>query len=635
MIAFTNFSFDFGGRRLYDNANFHLKEGEKVALVGKNGTGKSTFLKILTGEYTLTEGSYSKPKNLKIGFLNQDLASLHYEQSIYEVALSAFEKALQLQKEIHELYVQLEKNYSDELLIELNNKQLAFEAAGGKTMEQETKQMLAGLGFPEELQNKPYNTFSGGWRMRVLLTKMLLQKPDLLLLDEPTNHLDLPSVQWLEQYLVHFPGAFIIVSHDRYFLEKTTQRTVEIAFQKFHDYAGNYAFYLKEKAEREKIQQAAYENQQEYIKQQERFIERFRAKATKASQAQSKIKQLEKLERIEPVEKDNRAIRLHFHIKKPSGVDVLHLDIQEKSYEGKTIIKNSFISVRRGDKIGLIGANGLGKSTLLRIIHQTEPFVGKVQYGHNVIPAFFAQHQLEALNLKNTILQEFHDDVMDKGEATVRSILGCFLFTGDDVEKKIEILSGGEKARVALAKTLLSNANFLLLDEPTNHLDINSIEILIQALQDYEGTYIVVSHDRFFLERVTNKIWYIENQTLKEYPGNFQEFQDYQVVKNSNYENKKFSTQFINSSTTKQENAKSSFSHEDIKKIKNEIKKVEKQIIQYESDLENLKNQFLLPEVLTDFKKIEQLQKNQADLESQLLELYGTLETLEKKLNLI
>lgn len=635
MIAFTNFSFDFGGRRLYDNANFHLKEGEKVALVGKNGTGKSTFLKILTGEYTLTEGSYSKPKNLKIGFLNQDLASLHYEQSIYEVALSAFEKALQLQKEIHELYVQLENNYSDELLIELNNKQLAFEAAGGKTMEQETKQMLAGLGFPEELQNKPYNTFSGGWRMRVLLTKMLLQKPDLLLLDEPTNHLDLPSVQWLEQYLIHFPGAFIIVSHDRYFLEKTTQRTVEIAFQKFHDYAGNYSFYIKEKAEREKIQQAAYENQQEYIKQQERFIERFRAKATKASQAQSKIKQLEKLERIEPVEKDNKTIRLQFHIKKPSGVDVLHLDIQEKSYEGKTIIKNSSISVRRGDKIGLIGANGLGKSTLLRIIHQTEPFAGKVQYGHNVIPAFFAQHQLEALNLKNTILQEFHDDVMDKGEATVRSILGCFLFTGEDVEKKIQILSGGEKARVALAKTLLSNANFLLLDEPTNHLDINSIEILIQALQDYEGTYIVVSHDRFFLERVTNKIWYIENQTLKEYPGNFQEFQDYQIAKTFNHEHKKSSPQLINSSTTKQENAKSPFSHEDIKKIKNEIKKVEKQIMQYESDLENIKNQFLLPEVLTDFKKIEQLQKNQADFESQLLELYETLEILEKKLNLI
>jgi len=514
MIALNNFSFDFGGRRLYNNANFHIKEGEKVALVGKNGTGKSTFLKVLTGEYSLTEGSYSKPKNLKIGFLNQDLSSINFEQSIYEVALSAFETAIQLKKELENLYEQLENNYSDELLITLNEKQMAFEAAGGNTMEQETKQMLSGLGFPESIQSRPYYTFSGGWRMRVLLTKLLLQKPDLLLLDEPTNHLDLPSLQWLEQYLINFPGAFILVSHDRYFLEKTTKRTVEIAFQKFHDYAGNYSFYLKEKEEREKIQQAAYENQQEFIKQQERFIERFKAKASKASQAQSKIKQLEKLERIQAVEKDHSTIKLKFHVKKPSGVDVLHLDLKEKSYNDLTLIKNSQISIRRGDKIGLIGANGLGKSTLLRILNEKEPFIGKLQYGHNVIPAFFAQHQLEVLNLKNTILEEFYDEVMEKGEAQVRSILGCFLFTGDDVEKKIQVLSGGEKARVALAKTLLSDANFLLLDEPTNHLDLSSIEILVQALQDYEGTYVVISHDRFFLERVTNKIWYIENLSL-------------------------------------------------------------------------------------------------------------------------
>ncbi|GIV44183.1 MAG: ABC transporter ATP-binding protein [Bacteroidia bacterium] len=634
MIALTNFSFDFGGRRLYDNAQFHIKEGEKVALVGKNGTGKSTFLKILAGEYSLTEGSYSKPKNLKIGFLNQDLASLHFEQSIYEVALSAFESALQLQKEIETLYEQLEKNYSDELFMQLENKQMAFEAAGGKTMKQETRQMLAGLGFPEEIQNKPYYTFSGGWRMRVLLTKILLQKPDLLLLDEPTNHLDLPSVQWLEQYLIQFPSAFIIVSHDRYFLEKTTKRTVEIAFQKLNDYAGNYSFYLKEKAEREKIQQAAYENQQEFIKQQEKFIEKFKAKASKASQAQSKIKQLEKLERIQAVEKDTKTIRLHFHIKKPSGQDVLHLNIQEKSYENKTIIQNSSISIRRGDKIGLIGANGLGKSTLLRIINQKEPFIGSIQYGHNVIPAFFAQHQLEALNLKNTILQEFHDDIMEKGETVVRSILGGFLFTGDDVQKKIEVLSGGEKARVALAKTLLSNANFLLLDEPTNHLDLDSIEILVQALQDYEGTYVVVSHDRFFLERTTNKIWYIENQTLKEYPGNFKEFQEYQASQSGNNTLNAKPIPVTNKPSQNKNQSQNALSYEENKKIKNEIKKVEKLISQYELDLEHIKNQFVLPEVIVDFKKIEDYQKEQRNLESKLLELYEQLETLEKQLNI-
>ncbi len=624
MIALTDFSFDFGGRRLYDKAQFHLKEGEKVALVGKNGTGKSTFLKILIGEYRLTEGYYSKPKHLTIGFLNQDLASLHFEQSIFEIALSAFETALKLQKEIKALYEQLEKNYSDELLITLEQKQIAFEAAGGNIMEQVTRQMLAGLGFPEEIQDKPYYTFSGGWRMRVLLTKMLLQKPDLLLLDEPTNHLDLPSLQWLEQYLLNFPNAFIIVSHDRYFLEKTTKRTVEIAFQKFHDYAGNYSFYLKEKAEREKIQQAAYKNQQEFIQQQEKFIERFKAKATKASQAQSKIKQLEKLERIQPIQKDNATIKLKFHIKQPSGVDVLHLDIQNKSYGDNTILKNSQISIRRSDKIGLIGANGLGKSTLLRIIHQTEPFIGKIQYGHNVIPAFFAQHQLEALNLQNTILQEFEYNILEKGEATVRSILGGFLFTGDDVEKKIQILSGGEKARVALAKTLLSNANFLLLDEPTNHLDINSIEILIQALQDYEGTYIVVSHDRFFLEKVTNKIWYIENQTLKEYPGNFMEFQEYQASKTPTVSNPK-------PQASPKTIPKNSLSFEENKKIRNDIKKIEKLITQLETDLEKIQNQYLAPEILTDYKKMQILQKEQNELEIKLLAYYQELEKLKNQ----
>jgi len=628
MIALNNFSFDFGGRRLYNNANFHIKEGEKVALVGKNGTGKSTFLKVLTGEYSLTEGSYSKPKNLKIGFLNQDLSSINFEQSIYEVALSAFETAIQLKKELENLYEQLENNYSDELLITLNEKQMAFEAAGGNTMEQETKQMLSGLGFPESIQSRPYYTFSGGWRMRVLLTKLLLQKPDLLLLDEPTNHLDLPSLQWLEQYLINFPGAFILVSHDRYFLEKTTKRTVEIAFQKFHDYAGNYSFYLKEKEEREKIQQAAYENQQEFIKQQERFIERFKAKASKASQAQSKIKQLEKLERIQAVEKDHSTIKLKFHVKKPSGVDVLHLDLKEKSYNDLTLIKNSQISIRRGDKIGLIGANGLGKSTLLRILNEKEPFIGKLQYGHNVIPAFFAQHQLEVLNLKNTILEEFYDEVIEKGEAQVRSILGCFLFTGDDVEKKIQVLSGGEKARVALAKTLLSDANFLLLDEPTNHLDLSSIEILVQALQDYEGTYVVISHDRFFLERVTNKIWYIENQELKEYPGNFKEFNDYQtskLINNSIQTNNKSS----DSKSNKQIQVSTSNSDEN-KKIKNDIKKVERAINQLEMELENLKKQFENPDIVSDFKKVEKIQKEQTELELKLLENYEQLENLEK-----
>ena len=512
---------------MYRNAGWHIKPGERIGLIGKNGTGKSTLLRILTGEYTVTEGTISRSNSLKIGFLNQDLLSYESEKSVHEVALEAFSRQLQLHEQIEGILHQLEHDYSEGLIDKLGALQQEFEALGGYDMEYRTHEVLAGLGFSDEDQKMPLKSFSGGWRMRVMLAKILLADPDLLLLDEPTNHLDLPSIQWLESYLDSFPGAYVIVSHDRYFLDRVVNRIAEIRNGKMNHYAGNYSFYLEEKALREEIQKGQYDNQQRQIREAERFIERFKAKASKASQAQSRQKMLDKLDRVDPVEDDEPIISFSFRTTVQPGVDIVRLKDISKAYGSKEILKHSEATVRRGDKIALIGANGLGKSTVLRIIAGMEEIEGERIPGYNVLQSFYAQHQVEALTLNNTILEEMAYYSHEKGETYVRNILGCFLFTGDDVFKKIRVLSGGEKSRVALAKTLLSEANFLLLDEPTNHLDLQSIQILIQALDKYDGSFVVVSHDRYFLSQVANKIWFIEGKEIKEYPGTYQEYEDW------------------------------------------------------------------------------------------------------------
>jgi ATP-binding cassette subfamily F protein 3 len=370
--------------------------------------------------------------------------------------------------------------------------------------------------------------FSGGWRMRVMLAKILLQAPDILLLDEPTNHLDLPSIQWLEEYLKAFEGAIVIVSHDRWFLDRVINRTVESRKGKLTVYAGNYSFYLEEKAQREEIQRGEFKNQQAKIRQEERLIERFRAKASKAKMAQSRIKALDKLERVDDVDDDNPSVNFSFRFSKQSGRHVVTLDNITKKYPAIDILEHAEAVIEKGDKIALIGANGKGKSTLLRIIAGADKdFTGKAETGHNVSQTFFAQHQLEALHLENTVLQELQSFAPKHTETELRTILGSFLFTGDDVFKKIKVLSGGEKSRVALAKALTADANFLVLDEPTNHLDIASVNILVQALQQYQGTFIVVSHDRYFLDNVANKIWFIEDHLIKQYPGTYAEFDEW------------------------------------------------------------------------------------------------------------
>ncbi len=534
MIALNDLTFEFGSRVLYDEVSLHIKPKEKIGLIGANGTGKSTLLKILVGEYRPNAGTVSKTKDLKIGYLNQDLLSYESQYSILHVAMEAFERQNELHDKIQEILIQMESDFSDSILQKLSTYQEEFEALDGYRIQYKAEEILAGLGFTPEQSAKPLKEFSGGWRMRVMLAKILLQQPELLLLDEPTNHLDLPSIQWLENYLNGFEGALVIVSHDRYFLDRTVNKIVESRSEQLFSYSGNYSFYLEEKALRQEIQKGEFKNQQSKIKQEEKLIERFRAKASKAKMVQSRIKALDKLERVDDVESDAPTVSFKFRFTRPSGRSVALLEEVSKSYPNLPILHKTGAEIEKGDKIALIGANGKGKSTLLRIIAGAESYEGKAQLGFNVIKTFFAQHQLEALTLENTLLQELQSFAPTYTDTELRTLLGCFLFTGDDVFKKIKVLSGGEKSRVALAKTLTSDSNFLILDEPTNHLDIQSVNILIQALQQFEGTCIIVSHDRYFLSQVANRIWFIENQEIKTYPGTYDEYEVWDLERKKN-----------------------------------------------------------------------------------------------------
>lgn len=526
LAGLTNVTFEFGARTILRDATWHIQPNERIGLIGYNGTGKSTLLKLLVGEYQATEGAVERSRSTTMGYLHQDLLSFDTNNSILQVALGAFERILQLESEIETLGKKLEEpgKMDEKMLHEYTDKLHELETLGGYSIHHKTEEILQGLGFaPSDLQ-RPYREFSGGWRMRVLLAKMILQAPDLLLLDEPTNHLDLPSIEWLEKYLLHYQGSVVIVSHDKYFLNRMVTKIVEVYQRELHIYNGNYDFYEKEKAERVEVQQRAYENQQDYIRQQERFIERFKAKASKAAQAQSVVKRLEKLDRIENVEIERPNIRINFRVDKIPGKVLVEVKNVTKKFGDNIIVQNAHAEINRGDKIALIGANGKGKSTLLRIIAGTEPFEGERKWGHNVDESFYAQHQLEALNVNNTVLDEMKECGSQKTELELRTLLGCFLFSGDEVDKKIRVLSGGEKARVALAKTIVSKANFLLLDEPTNHLDIHSVELLIDALSRYEGTLILVSHDRYFVSKTANKIWEIVDHELKSFDGGYEEY---------------------------------------------------------------------------------------------------------------
>lgn len=638
MLSISNLSYFIGGRALYENASLHIRPKDKIGLVGMNGTGKSTLLKIINGDYQPSSGEVQKAKDCTIGFLNQDLLSYQSEDSILDVALEAFKDTLALQAEIDEVLKQMETDYSDEIINKLAKLQDRFEANEGYTIKAKAEEVLEGIGFQTADLKRPLKTFSGGWRMRVMLAKLLLEKPALLMLDEPTNHLDLPSIQWVENYLKSYEGAVVVVSHDQEFLDNCVSITVEVANGTLTSYSGNYSFFQEEKKERMEIQQNAYENQQQMIKQTERFIERFRAKATKSNQVQSRIKALDRLERINEVIDDNISVNFKFKFSQKSGRDLVVLENVSKAYGDLVILKNTTARIERGDKIALIGANGKGKSTLLRIIDGTEPIEGKREHGYNVIKSFYAQHQLEALNVDNEILQEMQQAGSGKLDTELRNVLGCFLFTNDDVFKKIKVLSGGEKSRVALAKTLISEANFLLLDEPTNHLDMQSVNILIQALQQYEGTFITVSHDRHFIRGVANKIWYIEDQQIKEYPGSYEEY----VYWKSQQEEIASPKVEVKAALPKKKEVSPSDEHlwkKELKKKEQELAQIEEQVMAVESEKEITEEAMALPENYESSEKLqvlnlsyEQLKKKEQDLNANWELLVEAISDLQDKL---
>jgi ATP-binding cassette, subfamily F, member 3 len=633
MLSISNLSYFIGGRPLYENANLHIKPKDKIGLVGQNGTGKSTLLKIIHGDMQATTGEVQKAKDCTLGFLNQDLLSYQSDDSILDVALAAFKDTLAIQDEIEKVLKLMETDYSEEIIHRLANLQDRFESNEGYTIKAKAEEVLEGIGFQTSDLKKPLRQFSGGWRMRVMLAKLLLEKPSLLMLDEPTNHLDLPSIQWVENYLKNYEGAVIVVSHDQTFLDNCISTTVEVANQTLTSYPGNYSYYKEEKKLRMELQQNAYENQQQLIKQTERFIERFRAKATKSNQVQSRIKALDRMERVHEVVNDEAFVNFKFKFSQKSGRNVLTLDQVSKSYGDLTILSQTSARIERGDKIALIGANGKGKSTLLRILAGTEPMLGSRAEGHQVIASFFAQHQLEALTLDNEILQEMAQAGSGKTELELRGVLGCFLFSNEEVYKKIKVLSGGEKSRVALAKTLISEANFLLLDEPTNHLDFQSVNILIQALQQYEGTFITVSHDRHFIKGVANKIWYIEQHQIKEYPGTYEEFEFWrsqQQEANSLPQETKKTKEFTTSVLSAED---SQVAKKEIKRMEEQLSFLEREIEQLEVKKLDLEKILAQPELYLDASKAQECQRSYQDIQQKLEESTTSWENLVDQLS--
>ena len=627
MLSISNLSYFIGGRALYENANLHIKPKDKIGLVGQNGTGKSTLLKIINGDYLPSSGDVQKAKDCTLGFLNQDLLSYQSDDSILNVALAAFKETLAIQDEIEKVLKLMETDYSDEVINKLAFLQDRFESNEGYTIKAKAEEVLEGIGFQTSDLQKPLRQFSGGWRMRVMLAKLLLEKPALLMLDEPTNHLDLPSIQWVENYLKNYEGAVIVVSHDQTFLDNCISTTVEVASETLTAYAGNYSYYREEKKLRMELQQNAFENQQQMIKQTEKFIERFRAKATKSNQVQSRIKALDRLDRVHEVVNDEAFVNFKFKFSQKSGRDVITLDKVSKAYGDLTILKNTAARIERGDKIALIGANGKGKSTLLRIIAGTEVGQGLRVEGHNLIKAFFAQHQLEALTLDNEIIQEMSQAGSRKTEMELRGVLGCFLFSNEEVYKKIKVLSGGEKSRVALAKTLISEANFLLLDEPTNHLDFQSVNILIQALQQYEGTFITVSHDRHFIKGVANKIWYIEQHEIKEYPGTYEEYEFWRSQQVEVPVTAAAPKPVKVEVATPKSKEEAQQAKRELKKLEEQLQVIEKEISQLESKKKELEDKLADPSLYLDEA---QAQKTQASYQQVDESLEGANTSWEK-----
>ena len=626
MLNAHNLGISFQGEFLFEGVTFRLGNGDRIGLVGKNGAGKSTLLKIISGDMPVDEGTIAYEKEVQIGFLRQDI-DFEQGRTVLQEAYTAFEMLQKIEFQLESVSNELntrtdyESEAYHDLMIRLSDLTHDFEIHGGYQYAGDTEKVLLGLGFKRSDFDKQTDTFSGGWRMRIELAKLLLQKNDILLLDEPTNHLDIESILWLESFLKQFSGAVVLISHDKMFLDQVTNRTIELSLGKAYDFNKPYSQYLEIRGEIREKQLAAQKNQQKKIEETERLIEKFRAKASKASMAQSLIKKLDKVERIEVDEEDNAVMRIQFPVSVQPGRVVIEVKQLTKSFGTHTVFQNIDLLVERGKKIALVGQNGQGKSTFIKAIMKEFEYAGSIVLGHNVQLGYFAQNQAEYLDGNKTLLQIMEDAATDSNRMKIRDMLGSFLFRGDEVEKKVKVLSGGERNRLALCKMILQPMNVLLMDEPTNHLDIRSKNILKQALLDYEGTLIVVSHDRDFLQGLTDEVYEFKEGAIRQYLGdvnffleqkNAQTMREFEKAANISVKDTTKNTQ-----KTKDHAADKSLRNK-LKKIENDIQSIENQIKKSDAKLA------ATPELASDVAYFDAYRKLQTELDK-LMEEWETL----------
>ena len=608
MISINSLTVAYGGFTLLDDINFHISENDRIGLVGKNGAGKSTVLKLICGQQSPTSGKVSLSAGLRIGYLPQ-IMEHHRGKSVIDEAMTAFSEIFALEDELDSLMKELEvredydsKEYQS-LIVRMNdvNDRLSYSRAESPRVQAE--RTLAGLGFRPEEMERPTETFSQGWNMRIELAKILLSNPDVLLLDEPTNHLDIESIEWLEEYLRQYKGAIVLISHDRKFLDNVTDRTVEIMLGHIHDYKVPYSKYLELRKERLAQQRAAYENQQRMIEKTEDFIERFRYKPTKSNQVQSRIKQLDKLERIEVDIEDNSALTVKFPPAPRSGDIVFKATGLSAGYPEKTVFTGADIEVRRGEKVALVGRNGEGKTTLMRILtRELEPLAGEAVIGHNVNIGYYAQNQEDILDKQETVFGTLDRIAVGDIRTKLRDILGAFLFKGEDIDKKVAVLSGGERARLAMAKLMLKPYNLLALDEPTNHMDIRSKDILKQALKKYDGSLIIVSHDRDFLDGLVDKLYEFRDGKVKEHLGGVEDFLRRlkietlnELERHKSVPSEPAARETAKSDESKAEYQKNKFISKEERKIKNRISFLEKCIGELETRMKAIETTLAAP----------------------------------------
>lgn len=623
MLAIQDISVQFGGEVLFADMSFMVNKGDRIGLVGKNGAGKSTLLKIIHSNKGFDSGSVNLQKEMKVGYLSQDIDFVK-GNTVLEEAEMAFERIKEVQKEIDFVHQELvnRTDYESQAYLDIINKSSELEhelnVIGGYTFHAHIEKVLFGLGFQSDDLKKLTDTFSGGWRMRIELAKVLLSNPDVLLLDEPTNHLDIESIVWLENFLKSYSGAVILVSHDRAFLDQVTNRTIEIANRKVYDYKAPYTKYLRLREERLEQQVAVKKNQDKEIKQTEELIDKFRYKASKAAFAQSLIKKLDKMDRVEVDATDLKKMNFSFPEATSPGKVVLEIDQLSKSYDEKKVIQQLDLNIDRGDRLAFVGQNGQGKSTLIKCITGAEPYQGLVKQGHNVQMSYFAQNQAELLDPEKRVLDVIEEVADDTLRPRSRDMLGSFLFSGDDVEKKVKVLSGGERSRLALCKMLLQTSNFLILDEPTNHLDIVSKEVLKNALNSYKGTLVVVSHDRDFLTGLSNKILEFRDGLIKTHLGDINDYLTYRKVESMREVEKR--------SKAPKKPVKVQLGKDDRKALEKEIKKVsnllskaERKIDELETFIANCDSDLADPKksesLLSDVEFFKQYQKSKDDLD--------------------